>query len=69
MFVCYRDITWMLWYVAAMVPWVFPGDDNGQKDSVPNRDVYAMDPHRPYTRDQGAIHDGVSVTCEKGSFN
>lgn len=49
----------MLRSVPAVVQRVLPGADHGSPNSVPHRDVNAVDPHRPHPGDQGALHDGV----------
>lgn len=44
-----------------MVPRVLSGTDNGQEDTVPHRDVHALDPDGPHPGDEGGINDGVSA--------
>ena len=46
-----------------MVSGVLPGDDDGEEDPVPDRDVDALDPHRSYTVNQGKLHakDDVKI--------
>jgi hypothetical protein len=39
-----------------VVQGVLPGDDNGEEDPIPHRDVYALDPHRPHLRHQSKCH-------------
>ena len=39
----------------AVVSRVLLGDDNGQEDPVPHRDVHALDSYRPHTQHKGII--------------
>ena len=58
-----RNSTWVLRPVPAVVPGVLFRAHHGRADSVPHRDVVAMDSHWPHSAEQGGPYDGVSRVC------